>query len=110
MQKFRSVRLFSSSPISTKKLFVRNIPWNASEDDIKTAFSKYGSVHSCKLVLDYNTKKSRGMAYVEMEEKDADHAIGALDGCDFGGRSLAVMYYDHQINMQKKRLLERNRY
>lgn len=71
-----------------KKIYVGNLPFTATEDDIRDLFAQYGEVHSVNLISDRETGRPRGFGFVEME--DADQAISALDGQDFGGRSLRV--------------------
>ncbi|WP_147820811.1 RNA recognition motif domain-containing protein [Salidesulfovibrio onnuriiensis] len=73
-----------------KNIYVGNLPWNASEDEVRGAFAAHGEVLSVKLVNDRETGRPRGFGFVEMEDADAEKAIEALDGEDFGGRRLKV--------------------
>ncbi len=74
-----------------KRLYVGNLVYNANEEDIRNAFAPYGEVTSVHVVMDRETGRSRGFAFVEMEDNaGADQAIEALNGCDFGGRDLVV--------------------
>jgi RNA recognition motif-containing protein len=74
-----------------KKLYVGNIPFQTTEDDLRDAFGRHGGVASVNVITDRETGRSRGFAFVEMEdESSADEAIRALDGSDFGGRSIRV--------------------
>ena len=73
------------------KLFVGNLDFGVSETELKTAFEPYGEVVSASIVNDRDTGNSRGFAFVEYASvDDAERAIGALDGSEFHGRSLAV--------------------
>jgi len=72
------------------KLYVGNLPWSASEDDLKDLFSPVGEVLSAKLITDRETGRSRGFGFVEMETADANAAISQLNGQDYGGRPLRV--------------------
>ncbi|MBG0776094.1 MAG: RNA-binding protein [Desulfovibrionaceae bacterium] len=72
-----------------KNIYVGNLPWSATEDEVRSTFSQYGSVVSVKLVEDRDTGRPRGFGFVEMED-GADEAITALDGSSFGGRNLKV--------------------
>lgn len=54
-----------------KKLFVGNLSWNATEDDLKTHFKSAGEVKDVKIVFDHYTGKSKGFGFVEMEEAEA---------------------------------------
>jgi len=73
-----------------KKIYVGNLPWSASEDDLNELFSSYGTVHSVAVVSDRETGRSRGFGFVEMDDADADRAIAAVNGRDLGGRALRV--------------------
>jgi len=73
-----------------KNIYVGNLPWSATEDEVRNAFAVYGEVVSVRLVEDRETGRPRGFGFVEMEDAGADKAIEALDGSDFGGRTLKV--------------------
>jgi len=74
-----------------KKLYVGNLPFSATEDEIRSAFGAHGSVASVNVIMDRETGRPRGFAFVEMEDAGgADAAIRALDGTDFGGRTVKV--------------------
>lgn len=74
----------------TKKIYVGNLPYNASEQDIQSLFQTYGTVHSVKLITDRETGRKKGFGFVEMDGETADTAIEALNNQDFGGRSIKV--------------------
>ncbi|WP_027183560.1 RNA recognition motif domain-containing protein [Desulfovibrio inopinatus] len=71
-------------------IYVGNLPWSTTEDELSDLFSQHGEVISAKIITDRETGRSRGFAFVEMEKPDADEAINALSGVDFGGRILKV--------------------
>ncbi len=73
-----------------KTLYVGNLPYSTSEDELKEVFDQYGEVSSAKIIMDRETGRSRGFGFVEIEEEGAQKAIEALDGKEFGGRSLRV--------------------
>ncbi|CAN5303471.1 RNA-binding protein [soil metagenome] len=73
-----------------KTIYVGNLPFGSSEDDVRQLFAQYGSVQSVKLITDRDTGRPRGFGFVEMEGGDADAAIEALNGQEFGGRSLRI--------------------
>jgi RNA recognition motif-containing protein len=74
-----------------KKLYVGNLPFNSTEEDLRAAFERHGAVGSVNVITDRETGRSRGFAFVEMEDAAAaEEAMRALDGTDFGGRSLRV--------------------
>ncbi len=74
----------------SKNIYVGNLPWSASEEDVKAAFGEFGEVISVKLISDRETGRPRGFGFVEMEDDGAIKAIESLDGTDFGGRNLKV--------------------
>ena len=73
-----------------KSIYVGNLPWSATEDQVKSLFAEYGDVVSVKLVNDRETGRARGFGFVEMEDPAATAAIEALDNSNFGGRTLRV--------------------
>lgn len=74
----------------SKSLYVGNLPWSATEEEVRNLFANHGNVNSVKLVSDRETGRARGFGFVEMEDADAAGAIEALDGMSFGGRTLRV--------------------
>ncbi|MFQ5696698.1 MAG: RNA recognition motif domain-containing protein [Myxococcota bacterium] len=74
-----------------KKLYIGNIPFNTTEDDLRAVFERHGPVSSVNVIMDRETGRSRGFAFVEMaDESAAAEAVRSLDGSDMGGRSLRV--------------------
>lgn len=73
-----------------KSIYVGNLPWSATEEELRDLFGQFGGVTSVKLVSDRDTGRPRGFAFVEMEDADAAKAIEALEGTEFGGRTLRV--------------------
>lgn len=73
-----------------KKIYVGNLPFTATEDEVKALFSEHGEVESVALITDRETGRPRGFGFVEMAPDAADAAIKALDGQDMGGRNLRV--------------------
>lgn len=73
----------------SKKLYVGNLPYSTTNDDLVEVFSQYGNVTSAQVMMDRDTNRSRGFAFVEMAE-GADQAIAALNGAEFQGRTLTV--------------------
>ena len=74
----------------SKNLYVGNLPWSVTEDEIRAAFEAYGEVISVKLIEDRETGRPRGFGFVEMEDAGAQEAIQSMDGTDFGGRNIKV--------------------
>jgi len=73
-----------------KTIYVGNLPFTASEEQIRELFGQHGTVHSVKLITDRETGRFRGFGFVEMSRDQAGEAIEALNGADFGGRTLRV--------------------
>ncbi len=72
-------------------IYVGNLSFDATEDDINQIFAEYGSVKSVKLPTDRETGRVRGFAFVEMGgESEEQAAITALDGAEWMGRTLKV--------------------
>ena len=74
----------------TKSLYVGNLPWSATEDDVRDLFAPYGEVTSVKLVSDRETGRARGFGFVEMASEGVQAAVEALDNFSFSGRNLKV--------------------
>ena len=72
------------------KLFVKNISFKAKESELKELFEDFGDVDSCKLIKDRETGRSRGFAFIEMPNADAEHAMAELHDSDWKGRTLVV--------------------
>lgn len=73
-----------------KNIYVGNLPWSCTEDEVRDAFAQFGTVNSVKLISDRETGRPRGFGFVEMDAEGADKAIQALNGSDMGGRSIKV--------------------
>jgi len=72
-------------------IYVGNLSYEASEEDLNDLFGEFGAVASTKIIRDRETGRSRGFGFVEMEsEEDAEKAIGELDGTSFKNRQLVV--------------------
>ena len=74
----------------SKRIYVGNLPFSATEDEVREKFSEFGAVESVNLINDRHTGQPRGFGFVETEDDGADKAIAALDSTDFGGRTLRV--------------------
>ncbi len=72
------------------RLYVGNLTWSATEEEVRTLFETAGAVESVALITDRETGRSRGFAFVEMSTEDAQKAMQDLDGHDMGGRNLRV--------------------
>ena len=74
----------------SKKVYVGNLSYQATEDQVHDLFSEYGEVESIAMINDRDTGRFRGFCFVEMESDAADAAIAALDGQEVDGRNLRV--------------------
>ena len=74
-----------------KNIFVGNLDFKATEEGVRALFERYGVVNSARIMTDRETGRSRGFAFVEMEnENEANNAINALNGFTMDGRALNV--------------------
>ena len=74
-----------------KKLYVGNLSFDATEDELRQLFEPHGAIESAKLATDRDTGRARGFGFVEMtNDTEAEAAITALNGSEIGGRALIV--------------------
>lgn len=73
-----------------KKIYVGNLPFSATDDELTQLFGQHGTVHSVALINDRETGRPRGFGFVEMDDDEATAAINALNGFEMGGRNLRV--------------------
>jgi RNA recognition motif-containing protein len=74
-----------------KKLYVGNLPYSATEDSLKEAFSRFGTVESVAIITDRDTGRSKGFGFIELATKqEATEAIGKMDGAELDGRTIKV--------------------
>ena len=85
-------------------IFIANLDWGITSEDLKTTFSAFGPVHYAHVVYDKETKKSKGYGYVEMESAEqAINAIEALNGLEVNGRKLDVKVASPKGNRPPKK-------
>jgi len=83
------------------KMYVGNLSFNVTEEDLKDMFTEYGDVESVNIVLDRFSKQSRGFGFVEMQNNsEADKAIKALNGSELKGRNIKIS--QSEPNRRKK--------
>jgi len=74
-----------------KNIFVGNLNFRTTEDEVRTLFAAYGSVDRVNLITDRDTGQPRGFGFVEMSnDAEADRAIAELNGREIGGRAINV--------------------
>ncbi|WFS63384.1 RNA-binding protein [Pseudodesulfovibrio thermohalotolerans] len=74
----------------SKNLYIGNLAWSTTEQEIRNAFEVHGEVMSVKLIEDRETGRPRGFGFVEMDDAGADAAVAEFDGREFGGRNIKV--------------------
>lgn len=89
----------------SKKIYVGNLPFSATEDEVRELFSEYGPVESVNLITDRETGRPRGFGFVEMSS-GASEAIEALNQTAMGGRNLNV----NEARPREDRRPQRNRW
>lgn len=73
------------------KLYVGNLPYSATDETLANAFSAFGTVNSSKVIMDRDSGRSKGFAFVEMSTNDeAMKSISQLDGTEMDGRAIKV--------------------
>jgi RNA recognition motif-containing protein len=73
-----------------KSIYVGNLLFTVTEEEVRDFFASYGHVESVRLMNDRETGRPRGFGFVKMSSDDADAAIQALNGKDLGGRNLRI--------------------
>jgi len=71
-------------------MYVSNLGFQVTDEELRSMFSKYGEVTSVKVIADRETGKSRGFAFVEMADQEAEKAMKELDGTSADGRTISV--------------------
>jgi RNA recognition motif-containing protein len=74
----------------SKRIYVGNLSYQTTENDISDLFGQVGEVESASIVMDRDTGRSKGFGFVEMGNEDADKAIAQLNGTELNGRSITV--------------------
>ena len=74
----------------SKKVYVGNLPFRATEDELASLFGQVGAVESVSIIIDRETGRSKGFGFVSMSDEDAEKAIAQFNGYQFSGRPLTV--------------------
>lgn len=89
-------------------IFIANLDWDITSEDLSVTFSSFGKVHLAHVVYDAQTKRSKGFGYVEMESaEEAIKAIQALNGMEVNGRKLDVKIASPKSNRPEKKVIEK---
>jgi len=73
-----------------KSLYVGNLPWSVKEDEIAQKFSEIAEIIAVRLIVNKITGKSRGFAFVEVADEDAEKVVKAMNGYNWAGREIVV--------------------
>ncbi|MCG8607081.1 RNA-binding protein [bacterium] len=88
-------------------MYVGNLPYTVTEEDLKELFSEFGEVVSVNIITDRYSNQSKGFGFIDMpNNSEADKAIKALNGTEFQGRTIKV----NQAEQRKKRNQRRRRF
>jgi len=74
----------------SKTLYVGNLPWAVTDDQLQNVFSPYAEVITARVITDRETGRSRGFGFVEVATDDVDPIIHSLNGTSLGGREISV--------------------
>ncbi|ACI19129.1 RNA recognition motif domain-containing protein [Dictyoglomus thermophilum] len=74
----------------SKTLYVGNLPWSTTEEELKNIFASHGTVYSARIISDRNTGRSKGFGFVEVDESEAEKMISALNNTEVKGRRIIV--------------------
>jgi cold-inducible RNA-binding protein len=87
----KSARFANRKKATLKNIFVGNLSFNTTEDELRRAFEAYGQVDRVSILTDRDTGRSRGFAFVEMTNtEEGEKAIAGLNGTQLGGRTINV--------------------
>lgn len=86
------IHTYQNRSMEVVSLFIGNLPFRVSNQQLRQIFSEHGTVHNIRLMTDKVTRKPRGFGFVEMNKNHAKVAIKMLDGYEFMGRELKVNY------------------
>lgn len=91
-----------------KRIYVGNIPFTTKEEDLRSLFADYGDVLSASVISDRETGRSRGFAFVEMEDEDATRAIEGLNNKEYNGRTLKINEARDRDSKERSRSFSRH--
>jgi RNA recognition motif-containing protein len=84
-------------------IYVGNLPYSLSSDELRTVFEDFGQVKSAEIIIDRRTQRSRGYGFVQMmDDASAKRAIEALDGAEYKGRNLRVDASNNQSEVNRQ--------
>lgn len=83
-------------------IFISNLSYNLSEEDLQRAFEEYGTVELIKIIRDKFTGRSKGFGFVEMSDEEGKAAIDGLNGASFGDRAINVAVARPRENSERR--------
>jgi RNA recognition motif-containing protein len=86
-----------------KSIYVGNLPFSVTEDEVRDLFAAHGAVHTVKLINDRDTGRPRGFGFVGMEDAAAESAIHAINGTELAGRTLRVNEARERPTLRQRR-------
>jgi len=89
-----------------KSIFVGNLPWSATNEELEQKFAEFGEVKSARIIMDKMTGKSKGFGFVDMDDEAALKAIAGLSGTKWGERELTC----NEARPREERPRNRDRY
>ena len=100
---FAGIRIQRKAGEGTESIFVGNLAFKMPASALKELFEQYGEVHAVRLMTDRVTRKPRGFGFVEMNRRDAQTAIRALNGTEFYGRQIKVNIANERKPAQERK-------
>ena len=88
----RNTRSKKASEVDPKSIYVANLPWSHSRQDVQRLFERYGKVYKTSIIIDKRNGKSKGLAFVDMPRPAAETAINALNGSSVKGRQIQARF------------------
>ena len=73
-----------------KTLYVGNVPWGTTENDLRDAFAEHGEILGCRIITEKATGRSRGYGFIEVNDEDVEKIIENMNGAELDGRRLVV--------------------
>ncbi|WP_236631932.1 RNA recognition motif domain-containing protein [Endozoicomonas montiporae] len=92
MVEFKNVIIGDLLTMQQNKLFVGNLPFSANENDLQIAFEQFGEIDEIRVIIDRETGRSRGFAFVTFAEKDSADSALSMDGKELNGRNMRVNF------------------
>jgi RNA recognition motif-containing protein len=84
------------------RIFVNNLPFKTTEEELSDLFAEFGKVNSASIITDRESGRSRGFAFVDMADGEAREAIGSLDGYEINGRRINVSEAQERATKMKR--------